>query len=73
VLVSEAEPEGGVRSSPLSWDRGPPAWRTEIDDMTREQKIIRAKVGCIGRFKFRRTMDAAISLLTRPREGRHGP
>src|SRR6185295_4356858 len=29
VLVSEAEPEGGARFSPPSWDRGPPSGGTE--------------------------------------------
>ena len=47
MLVSETEPEGGARFSPLSWDRDPPFGGTETDDMTQEQKIIRAKVGLL--------------------------
>src|SRR5262249_50999435 len=46
LLVSEAEPEGGARLTP-SWDRAPPFGGTETDDMTQEQKIIRAKVGLL--------------------------
>ena len=47
MLVSEAEPEGGSRFSPQSWDRGPPPGVDGDNDMTQEQKIIRVKVGLL--------------------------
>ena len=41
-------PGGGARFSPQSWDRDPPSGtRNGDDEMTQEQKIIRAKVGLL--------------------------